>query len=200
MPPDLAPPRPADLLERLLDRAGRPARVLIDGPSGSGKTALALMLRERIGDGELLHLDDLYGGWDGLERVGRSVASSVIEPLSRGEAGRVRVWDWTANAPGEWRAFAPDRTLIVEGSGSLTRAAAPSATLRLWLDLEDEPERRRRALARSGGELYRPHWEHWAAQERAHARRERPRELADLVLRPARHPGDPVYTIVDERG
>ena len=41
--------------------------------------------------------------------------------------------------------------------------AVPDLTV--WLQLP-EAQRRRRALARDG-EIYRPHWERWAAQEDA---------------------------------
>jgi uridine kinase len=51
----------------------RPALVLVDGPSGSGKSTLADAL-VRDGDpaallppgAQLLRLDDVYPGWDGL--------------------------------------------------------------------------------------------------------------------------------------
>ena len=56
---------------------GAPARlgpvrlVAIDGPAGSGKTTLAGALSdELVGRGAkaaVLHLDDLYDGWTGLE-------------------------------------------------------------------------------------------------------------------------------------
>ncbi len=49
-------------------RARHPARpriTLVDGRSGSGKTTFATELAEREG-AQLLSLDDVYPGWDGL--------------------------------------------------------------------------------------------------------------------------------------
>ena len=70
--------------------------------------------------------------------------------------------------------------LIVEGCGALTPTNRRLATAGVWLDL-DASQRRLRALARDG-ETFAPHWERWAAQERAHWAANRPADLADVVV------------------
>jgi predicted kinase len=153
--------------------AARPV-LLIDGGSGSGKTTLAAALAPALG-AQLVRLDDIYPGWDGLEAASGHVREHVLsaEP-------RWRRWDWEAGAEAEWHDLDPARPLIVEGSGSLCGANRALATYGIWVEL-DEPTRKARALERDG-ELYAPFWDRWAAQERKFAARESPRERADLVL------------------
>jgi hypothetical protein len=90
-----------------------------------------------------------------------------------------RGWDWAADRPGRWNPLDPERPLVVEGCGALSRAARRRATFGIWVEL-DAPERRRRALARDG-DAYAPHWDRWAWQEQTFAAREHPRENADVV-------------------
>ncbi len=161
---------------RRLTRSGSRPVVVIDGGAGSGKTTLANALVEHWpapGGVQLLSLDELYQGWDGL-----AAASAAVPGLIGGTG--FRSWDWASRAPGPWRTLDPTRALIVEGCGALTRASRPVAGLAIWLELP-EAQRRRRALARDGEE-FATHWDDWAAQEAAHWLADRPRELADLVL------------------
>ena len=154
--------------------AARPV-VLVDGRSGAGKSELADRLVAVWPQAQLVRLDDVVPGWDGLEESSRAVAGML-----RADAPGWRVWDWAADAPGQWHAIDPGRPLVIEGVGSLSAANRAGATLGVWVELDDD-ERRRRALARDG-EVYAPHWERWAAQEEAFIARERPRSRADLVV------------------
>lgn len=164
----------ATLASRL---AGDPrAVVLIDGPSGSGKSTLADRLAAAWpAPVQLVRLDELYPGWDGLSAGSDAVASTLLRPLAPG----YRRWDWASGRPADWVALDADAPLIVEGCGALTPANRALATFGIWVDAP-EPVRRARALAREPD--YAEHWEQWAAQEREHRRRHRPRALADLVV------------------
>lgn len=164
---------PADLVP---DR-GR-AVVLIDGASGSGKTTLADELAQRWPGPagrpvRVVHLDAFYPGWGGLAAGSAMVAETVLRERDPG----YRRWDWHARRPAEWVPLDPTDSLIVEGCGALTPANRALATAGIWV-VGNPAERKRRALARDG-EVFAPHWEEWAAQERAHWRAHRPRELAD---------------------
>ena len=153
--------------------------MLIDGRSGAGKTTLATALAQATG-ARLLHLDDVYPGWDGLAAAAEAVRQQVLVPRRTGRRGDWRRWDWLASAPAERHAVPADGGLICEGSGLLTRRSAPLGDLTLWVRLEDA-ERRRRALDRDGA-TYAPHWERWAAQECAAIAAERPQDLADRTV------------------
>ncbi len=84
-------------------------------------------------------------------------------------------------SPTSWVSIEPDAPLVVEGCGAVSRASAPLATLRVWLEADDEV-RRDRAIGRDG-EVFAREWERWAAQERAFIAAEAPRALADVVVR-----------------
>jgi cytidylate kinase len=155
-----------------LPPAGRQV-VLVDGGSGSGKSTLAEGVARALG-AQLVRLDDFYPGWDGLEAASRAVRDDVLE------AHRWRRWDWAADRPAEWHHLDAALPLVVEGSGALSRRNRERASWGVWIEL-DATERKARALARDG-ELYRPHWDRWAAQERRFFERERPDLLADCVV------------------
>jgi uridine kinase len=155
--------------------AGQPRPVvLIDGGSGSGKTELGKTLAVALG-AQLVRLDDLYPGWDGLE-----AASAMVETDILG-LHRWRRWDWAAGRAAEWHELDPSLPLVIEGCGALSRRNRAAAGYGVWVEL-DADIRKARALARDG-EAYAPHWERWAAEERAFFERERPDLQADLILR-----------------
>lgn len=155
----------------------------IDGPSGSGKTDLALAVAvelRRRGQGVLVvHLDDLYPGWDGLDGGVQRLLDGVLLPFVRGE-GELRLarWDWARGRDGEVEQVPvpdPPPLLLIEGVGAGARAELVSFLV--WVDAPDAV-RRTRALARDGA-AFAEHWDDWAAAEHVHFGRERTRERAD---------------------
>ncbi|WP_261647152.1 AAA family ATPase [Curtobacterium sp. C2H10] len=148
--------------------------VLVDGRSGTGKTTLGDSLAERLG-AQVVHLDDVYPGWDGLQAAAEAVVTDVL-----GERSGYRRWDWATSRPAEWAAVDPGQPIVVEGCGALSRDSAPLASLRVWLEADDDT-RWERAIGRDG-ESFAREWDRWAAQEAAFIAAERPTELADVVL------------------
>ena len=153
----------------------RRAVVLIDGRSGSGKTVMGESLAPRL-DAQLVSLDDLYPGWEGLE----AGSDAVHETVLRARAPGWRRWDWAAARAAEWHPLDPDRAIVIEGCGALSRANRALATFGIWIEL-DAAERRRRSSDRDHGRFDR-YWQPWAEQEDAFIAREHPRELADLRI------------------
>ncbi|GAA2567531.1 AAA family ATPase [Pseudonocardia hydrocarbonoxydans] len=160
-------------------RCGATRLVCVDGPSGSGKTTLAGRLGAAL-DATVLHLDDLYPGWDGLAAAVALLHDRVVAPLCAGRAGAYRRWDWERSAPGAEVDVGRPPVLVVEGAGSGARVVAAHAVLLVWVDAP-RAERYRRGIARDG-ETYRPHWERWATQEDALFAAEGTRARADVVL------------------
>lgn len=157
--------------------------VLIDGGSGAGKSTLAALLAARWplkGRVQVVALDSLYPGWDGLEAGVQKAIDGILKPHGRGYLGSWQRWDWINNEEAESHAVDPALGVILEGSGILRPASAGLADVRIWLDAA-EPARKSRALARDG-ETYRPHWDRWAAQELTHLRRDDPRTHATRVI------------------
>ena len=160
--------------------------LLIDGRSGAGKTQLAdRLLAELRAAGqrpEVLRVEHLYPGWDGLAAGSSALAAAL-------DTGEYRPYDWVAERFGAAQRIGPGRPLVIEGCGAVTREnlaaaarfAGPGGRVRSrWVECP-AAARRERALARDG-EMYAPHWERWAAQEEAHYARHRPWELVDEVV------------------
>lgn len=157
--------------------------VLIDGRSGAGKTSLARLLVDRWpvrGRVQLIALDSIYPGWDGLDDGVARALDGILRPHGRGLLGTWNRWDWEKGRDAESHAVDPSLSLLVEGSGILTPATAGIADVRIWVDADDRA-RKRRALARDG-DTYRPHWERWSRQEETHLRRDDPRSLATRIV------------------
>lgn len=165
------PTRPYDV--------GRPFVIGVDGPSGAGKTRLAGLLGASLPAG-VVHLDDFYPGWDGLEAVVPRLLHWVLEPVSSGRPARWRRYDWVAGRYAEWHVLAPTAVLVVEGVASGARACAPYLDLLVWVEAP-EVVRYRQGVGREGV-AYRPHWRAWAAAERRHFEREGTRARADVVV------------------
>ena len=164
---------------RAVRRAGSTRVVAVDGRSGSGKTSLGALLSGRL-RAPVVSLEDLYGGWDGLEHGIDLLVSAVLEPLAAGRAARVPRYDWIA---GQWAppvVLEPPDVLIVEGVGAGARRAAAFESVLVWLEVP-APARKQRALARDGA-TFAPYWDRWAAQEDLMLARERTPDRADIVL------------------
>lgn len=189
------PADPAHVRE-VLDRLGQapprcgPVRVIaVDGPSGSGKTTLAKGVVDALGC-PVVHMDELYPGWDGLAEAVGLVTEQVLDPLAHGRRARYRFWDWEAHRWGETREVPDTDLLVVEGCASSVRPAGDRAAVRVWVEAP-RALRMTRGLARDG-EAFRPHWERWAEQEAAIFAADGTKGRADLVLDTAGpSPADP---------
>lgn len=153
--------------------------VLIDGRSGAGKSSLARALVARWplrGRVQLVALDSIYPGWDGLDDGVALARELILTPHARGMVGVWQRWDWTTGERAEAHAVDPSLPLIVEGAGLLTPTTARLGDVRVWLE-SPAASRKQRALDRDG-DTYRPYWERWARQEQRHVERDDPMRLA----------------------
>jgi para-aminobenzoate synthetase len=169
----------AEAARRAAPRCGRTRVLAVDGRSGAGKTSLAAGLRAAL-DAPVVTLEELYGGWDGLERGIDLLVSAVLEPLSAGRPARVPRYDWVAAAWGTPWVLEPPWLLIVEGVGAGARRAAAYASVLVWMEAP-ESVRKKRALDRDG-ETFAPHWDMWAVQEDAMLAREHTPVRADFLI------------------
>ena len=158
-------------------RAGSTRVVCVDGPACSGKSSFAAALAAALRC-PVVHMDDLYPGWDGLAAAVPRLVDWVLEPLEEGTAAGYLRWDWERGEYAERHEVPPAPALVVEGCGSGSRAAARFAALLVWVEAPREV-RLRRAAERDGAGFL-PHWERWARQERAVFAAERTRERAAL--------------------
>lgn len=164
--------------------------VLIDGRSNSGKSTLAENLQNYLfKHGEsaprIIHMDDLYPGWDGLAEGADYLQRFILNPLAgigsaaAGTSVRTASWqeyDWSLGERKNWREFSGGTPLIVEGCGALNQQSAQLSDIKVWLEVAEEI-RHARWLEREGSN---EHWAEWAAQELDFYAREKSQELADV--------------------
>lgn len=166
----------ADVVDEVVARAQQAPRpvLLVDGRAGVGKTTLGGAVAAGLPGAQLIHMDDVYPNWTGLFEGSRHIAEHAFDPATP----RWRRWSWDTMDWAEWHELDPSAPLVIEGIGSLSRASAPHATLRVNVTLGDL-ERKRRALRRDG-ERFAQWWDVWTAQEDDFLAQENPAGLADL--------------------
>jgi uridine kinase len=171
----------ADVVEHARSHPARlgPGRlVCVDGPAGTGKTSLAGQVSGLTG-APVVHMDDLYPGWDGLFDVEAEVLG-LLRPLAEGAPGSYRRYDWESAAYRERHRVQPAPLLVLEGVGSWNRGWRDLVTTLVWVEAPAEV-RLARGMARDG-EAQRDHWLAWMADEDRLFAREGTRGCADLVL------------------
>ena len=166
--------------------------ILIDGRAGSGKSSFAEELRNELfrqsdAAPTLVHMDDLYPGWEGLEAGSAYLVQNILQPLSQAKPAAWQKWDWSQGRRGDpiepgngWREFAGANILIVEGCGSLGRQSRELAQLSIWIEAPREV-RRARWQARDAGR-FDEFWGLWQAQEDHFYDTEKSDFLADWII------------------
>jgi uridine kinase len=182
----------AELIESATSRVleqidkGQPTPIaLIDGRSGSGKTSFAKELQNRLFlEGEraprVIHMDDLYSGWHGLQSGSDYLTRLILGVVKNGNTASWQEFDWAAGErSGAWREFEGGTPLIVEGCGALSAASAELAHLTVWLET-DAAVRKQRWDAREP-EAHSKFWPIWAAQEEEFYAREKSAAIAAMI-------------------
>ena len=182
-----------DLTPKLLDlrQSKQTPVVLIDGRAGSGKSTFARLLQDLVFQKtkqgpKVIHMDDLYPGWEGLAQGSLYLVEQVLKPLKRAGKTQWQRWDWAndkrgGSDPGNgWRAFDGQNMLIIEGCGSVTAQSAELADLTIWIEA-DRRTRRERFEARDRG-VFSNFWNSWSAQEDEFFQDQRSEEICELTV------------------
>ncbi|QMU68802.1 uridine kinase [Streptacidiphilus sp. P02-A3a] len=177
--PSSALPALATRLRSLPPSCGPVRLVAVDGHAGSGKTTFAAALAGELDGAPVVHLDDLATHEQFFDWTGR-LEAEVLAPLSRGEAARHRVYDWTTRRFDASREIPPAPVVLVEGVGSGRRALRPHLAHLVWMDLPAAVARAR-GEARDGPGLA-AFWRGWARAEAAHFAADPSRPSADVLI------------------
>lgn len=164
------------------DRHAPAPTFLIDGPSGSGKTTLAAKIERHWNSAvklQVVHMDDLYPGWDGLAE-GSATALALLHERATGVDTHWQRYDWATEKFTQWHSVDAREPLLIEGCGSMSLGCESLSQVRIWLDAETEL-RRERALSRAG-ENFAEHWTQWDAQYEYFVTLHNPQALATLEV------------------
>lgn len=161
-------------------RCGATRLVCVDGPAGSGKTTLAVALAQGLGGAPVVHMDDLYEGWE--QALGAPLAARVEAWLLVGwEAGLPGMYprfDWVSGRYCEWVTVPAAPIVVLEGCASGSALIRQRASLVVWVHAPGNL-RLQRGLDRDGPELA-TQWRDWQAHEARHFAADGTRAAADV--------------------
>lgn len=166
-------------IESAAGRLGATRLVCIDGPAGSGKTTLAAQIAPLL-PAQVVHMDDLYEGWTGLEAGVNRLHEWVLTPMAAGSPGRYRRYDWGLGTYAERHSVPLADFLVVEGCGAGALGVDVYGPYLVWVEAEDDV-RLRRGLERDGAQAE-EHWRRFMVDERAHFEANRTAQRADVHL------------------
>lgn len=165
-------------------KVGKTHIIAIDGPAGAGKTTLAMQISQALSSRfslEVVHMDDLYNGWDGA--LGENLTgqlSEIIEAQRKLQNYALPHFDWIANKYSDPRDLKPPQILILEGVGSAREIVRNSATTTIWIEV-DRNIGIKRVIARDGEDIE-SHMKQWLVDQEIYFTSDKTRESAQFIL------------------
>ena len=156
----------------------------IDGPAGAGKTTFAAKLEAELSvhsTVKVIHMDDLYNGWDNALS---NPLSEILDRISTAHlAGRefvIKKFNWHTMEFDSEEKIAPTDYLIIEGVGAAQQIVRETGATTYWLDIEPEIGLQR-VLDRDGAHLE-VQMHQWQVDQDKHFARDETRENCEFKL------------------
>lgn len=117
--------------------------VTIDGPAGSGKTTLANELANELqnsyGDLSVVHMDELYEGWN--DALGQSlfnrIEAWILAPIRNGLSPKFLKYDWHKGKYASWAELPLTPVVIIEGVGSGHSDFRKYVSQAIWVEADE---------------------------------------------------------------
>ena len=160
--------------------------VTIDGPAGSGKTTLAhelsISLSDANGPMSVVHLDELYEGWDDAlgQKLFDRIEAWVLTPIKNGLSPKHLTYDWHQSKYASWSELPLTPIVIIEGVGAAQQIVRETGATTYWLDIEPEIGLRR-VLDRDGAHIE-VQMRQWQVDQDKHFARDETRENCEVKL------------------
>lgn len=174
-----------EIAQAILDcraKNGATRIVSIDGPAGAGKTTLARKLKEYFAQLEVavVHMDDLYEGWDNAlnSSFARTLEFGIVLPVSSGKSFEYRKFDWLSKSFGEMQKHPLPDLLILEGVGSGQKAIRKYLDHLIWIEVPAEVGLNR--VLRRDGDYIETEMRIWQMRESEHFKSENTRDCATI--------------------
>jgi uridine kinase len=156
----------------------------IDGPAGAGKTTFAAKLESELSvhsTVKVIHMDDLYNGWDNALS---NPLSEILDRISTAHlAGRefvIKKFNWHTMEFDSQEKIAPTDYLIIEGVGAAQQIVRETGATTYWLDIDPELGLQR-VLDRDGAHLE-VQMRQWQVDQDKHFARDETRENCEFKL------------------
>lgn len=124
------------IIKNLPSSCGYVCVIGIDGPAGSGKTTLANSLAKLLPDSFIVHMDDLYEGWnqDLLLELAERIKEEILEPIQNGLEANFKKYDWAKESFVDSVHIPKCQYLILEGVGSTNPLLTDFLAIRIWVE------------------------------------------------------------------
>lgn len=152
----------------------------IDGPAGSGKTTLTAALSVELGNCAVVHMDDLYNGWNqDLEvELGQRIRKSILDPLSNGDDASFEKYDWHEKQFISKQAISHQLFVILEGVGACNEQFADLLSFQIWI--EADPSVVIERIVNRDGESVRGELPQWKIREAKYFENQLVKQRANL--------------------
>ena len=139
-----------------------------------------LLFREGDSLPRVIHMDDLYPGWEGLAQGAEYLQRMVLTPLLKTGTASWQEYNWELGKRDAWREFSGGTPLIIEGCGALNQYTSTICQVSIWLEASEAVRRER--WNKREAERNKDYFEMWSAQELDFIAREKSPELAHYLL------------------
>jgi len=171
-------------------KCGQTKIVVIDGPAGSGKTTLAKSLSGLLENCPIIHMDEIYEGWENAlsPKTSQDLVEWIINPLLEDKSIEYLKYDWHLEQRIEKVVINNSKVMIIEGVGASVSEISKHACLKLWIEVNEETGINR-VLTRDGLQIQ-EQMKKWQTQESKFFIENNSKENSDIWI-----DGDPVVKI-----
>lgn len=157
--------------------------IAIDGRAGAGKTTLAARLFEELSldkTVEVIHMDDLYNGWEKALDAGLTkTLESIVKSHHNKVVFEIEIFNWQSMSFDSKEEINPVDILILEGVGAGQKVVRDAGATLYWLDIDAEVGIQR-VLNRDGNQIA-SQMKQWQILQEIHFIRDKTRENAEHI-------------------
>lgn len=157
--------------------------IAIDGRAGAGKTTLAARLFEELSldkTVEVIHMDDLYNGWEkALDEGLTKTLESIVKSHHNKVVFEIEIFNWHSMSFDSKEVINPVDILILEGVGAGQKVVRDAGATLYWLDIDAEVGIQR-VLNRDGNQIA-SQMKQWQISQETHFMRDKTRENAEHI-------------------
>ncbi len=159
---------------------GETKLICIDGPAGSGKTTLATSLSKLLDKAHLIHMDEIYDGWEQAltEKTTNNLIKWIISPLISKQPIEFLKFDWNLMKRNQKVRIENPKYLIIEGVGSVIDPVIQYCALKIWVQTKPEVGLLR-VLNRDGNQIE-AEMRKWQILETKHFLKYQTKEICDV--------------------